>query len=401
MRVLKTVASLALCASMCVVAQGTYVRPSGRVLHDAAGDMPEDPGPLDTTLSARLTRKDVRAAMVKVADWQLKNADGKWTQDWTYAPLYSGLLAASATTGDARYHDKVVSLADGFGWDVLHGRLGHADDIAIGQSYETLYLQNKDPKRIAKVRAEMDAVMAMPDPSTKTVKAEDPKKILWWWCDALYMAPSTFAEMGKITGERKYIDFMDQQWGKTTKLLYSPEDKLYYRDLTQVPRHEANGAKIFWSRGDGWVLAGTARTLSILGKNDPLYPKYAKLFRDMAEKIASIQPEDGLWRMGLLDPKSYPMGEVSGSGFFVYAMAWGVNNGLLDRKKFMPVIERGWTGMVKNVYSDGRLGGIQPIGLAPDKLTPGSSWVYGTGAFLLAGSEIDKMIAAKVPGKKS
>lgn len=401
MRGLKLAAVVALGAAMYGTAQSGYVRPSGKVLHDAAGDMPETAGPLDTSLSAKLTRKDVRAATAKVADWQMKQAEGKWTQDWTYAPLYSGLLAASVTTGDKRYHDKVVSLADGFQWDVLHGRLGHADDIAIGQAYESLYRENKDMARIAKVRAEMDEVMAMPDPSAKTVKQEDPKKILWWWCDALYMAPSTFAEMGKITGDRKYITFMDKQWDKTTALLYSPGDKLYYRDLTQVPRHEANGSKVFWSRGDGWVLAGAARTLSVLGKDDPLYPKYAALFKQMAEKIASLQPEDGLWRMGLLDPQAYPMGEVSGTGFFVYAMAWGVNNGLLDRTRFIPTIERGWAGMVKNVYQDGRLGAIQPIGLAPDKLTAGSSWVYGVGAFLLAGNEIDTMIArgAKVSRK--
>lgn len=358
-------------------------RPSGKVLHDAAGTISSNPGRIDATLSPEFTHKDVRRAMVKVADWQLKDAEGRWTQDWTYAPLYSGLLAASKTTGNSRYHDAVLKQAENFKWELLQGRLGHADDQAIGQAYEVLYLEKKDPVRIAALRKNLDDVMAM---------KERPKQgLLWWWCDALYMAPSTYAEMTAITGDRKYLDFADHEWDQTTKLLYVPDEKLYFRDATFLDKTEKNGKKLFWSRGNGWVLAGTARTLMAMKKNDPLRPKYEALFKDMAGRIAELQPADGLWRMGLLDEQSYALGEVSGTGFFTYAMAWGVNNGLLDRKKFEPVIQKAWAGMLKDVYEDGRLGAIQPVGAAPDKLEAGSSWVYGVGAFLLAGSEIDKM----------
>jgi hypothetical protein len=47
--------------------------------------------------------------------------------------------------------------------------------------------------------------------------------------------------------------------------------------------------------------------------------------------------------------------------------------------------------MLTHIYQDGRLGSIQPIGGEPDRFKPSSSYVYGVGAFLLAGSELAEM----------
>ena len=361
----------------------TAQRPSSQELHDAAGDIASDPGSVDRSLSPSFTHKDVQAAMRKVADWEVAHMEPKFTQDWTYAPLYSGLLAASSTLGDQKYHNAVLSVAqDKFRWALLQGRYEHADDEAIGQAYEALYQEKRDPIRIAAVKENFGQVMARKD---------DPNKDLWWWCDALYMAPPSLAMMSKLTGDRKYLDFMDQEWKLTPQHLYDPEQRLFSRDGTFLDKKEANGQKLFWSRGNGWVLAGTARVLSSMPKDYPARKQYVQLFTEMADRVASLQPEDGLWRMGLLDQTAYPTGEVSGTGFFAYALAWGVNNHLLDRAKYTPVIQKAWAGMLQHVYQDGRLGLIQPIGAAPGALQPGSSWVYGAGAFLLAGSEIDKM----------
>lgn len=359
-------------------------RPSSKELHDAAGDVSTNPGLIDTSLSPTLTRRNVQHAMKKVADWELEHSQPKFTQDWTYAPLYSGLLAASRTLKDRRYHDAVLAAAEQFHWQLLSGRYEHADDEAIGQAYEELYAEKKDPVRIAAVRENFAKVMARPD---------DPNKDLWWWCDALYMAPPSLAKMSELTGDRSYDGFMQHEWSLTQAHLYDANEHLFFRDATFLHKTEANGKPLFWSRGNGWVLAGLAHVLSVLPKNDPARPDLEKLFHEMADRVAGLQPEDGLWRMGLLDPSSYPQGEISGTAFFTYAMAWGVNNHLLAEERFGPVIERAWAGMLHHIYTDGRLGSIQPIGAAPGELQPGSSWVYGAGGFLLAGAEIDQALA--------
>ncbi len=355
----------------------------------AAGSQPDDPGPLATGLSAELRSSDVLAAMKKVADWQLSSAEGHYNIQWTYAALYDGLLAASRATGDQRYHDRVLDVARQNHW-ALGPRFGHADDDAIGLAYLTLYAEAHDPEMLAPTRASLDKLMARPeDADTARLAAAD--NILWWWCDALYMAPPVFAQLAQATGDRRYLDFMDRQWSLTTAALYDRDEHLYFRDKRFPTMREANGQKIFWSRGNGWVLAGLALVLERMPTRDPLRAKYVKRYRAMAQRIASLQQPDGVWRASLLDPNAYPTPEVSGTGFFTFAMAWGMNHHLLDRHKYLPVVSKAWRGMIAHVYEDGRLGSIQPIGGEPGKYRPSSSYVYGVGAFLLAGSEVSKL----------
>jgi rhamnogalacturonyl hydrolase YesR len=123
----------------------------------------------------------------------------------------------------------------------------------------------------------------------------------------------------------------------------------------------------------------------------PDRPRYVALFRVMAEKIAAVQGEDGYWRAGLLDPANLPNPETSGTGFFTFGLAWGINTGLLDQARYEPNVRRGWGAMVKAVRPDGMLGWVQRIGDKPGATTEDTTEVYGVGAFLSAGSEILKM----------
>lgn len=220
--------------------------------------------------------------------------------------------------------------------------------------------------------------------------ADDPAKPVWW-CDALFMAPPVWAGLSEATAQHKYIDYMDHEWSITQHLLYDPEIHLFSRDANYLAKREANGQKVFWSRGNGWVMDGLVRVLSALPPNDPSRERYVALLKQMAGEVAAIQGTDGLWRAGLLDDKSYPLPEVSGSAFFVYSIAWGVNHGCLDAHTYRPLLEKGWKGLLAHVYQDGRLGCIQPVGEAPGHYKPSSSYVFGTGAFLLAGSELDAL----------
>jgi unsaturated rhamnogalacturonyl hydrolase len=350
----------------------------------AAGSQPDDPGPLATNLSPRLKRRDILKAMRKVADWQLHEAEGKYNIQWTYAALYDGFLAASKATGDQRYHDRVLQVAEQNNWS-LGPRVGHADDEAIGFTYLALYAEKLDPQMFALTRDGMNKVLARPD---------DPQNLLWWWCDALYMAAPVLAQLTLATGDPRYLDFMDREWNLTTTALYDPDEHLYYRDKRFLTMREPNGQKVFWSRGNGWDLAGLALVIQRLPGNSPLRVKYTSLYRSMAERIAPLQPPDGLWRASLLDPDDYPAPEISSTAFFTYAIAWGINQHILNRKKYLPVVTRAWRGMLTHIYASGRLGNIQPIGAEPGKYTPSSSYVYGVGAFLMAGSELCQITGA-------
>ena len=345
------------------------------------GDAPTDAPPLATDLSPRFKRADVSKALRRVADWQLERAKPHFDKDWTYAALYAGFMAVPRRVAGPRYQDAMLEMGRSFDWQ-LGPRLGHADDEAIGQTYLQLYLEHHDPAMMAQTRQQFDSVMQLPD---------NPTKPLWWWCDALFMAPPVLAELSRATGDRRYLTFMDHEWSITSGKLYDPAKHLFYRDTSFLHAHEQNGKSIFWSRGNGWVMAGLVRVLEYMPKDDPLRPKYVQQLQQMAAAIAPLQGSDGLWRPGLLDPEAYPLPENSGSAFITYALAYGIKEHMLDRKRYLPVIERAWTGLLSHVYADGRLGCIQPIGAAPGAYTATSSYVYGVGAFLLAGSEIYRL----------
>lgn len=120
-------------------------------------------------------------------------------------------------------------------------------------------------------------------------------------------------------------------------------------------------------------------------------PFYQELFQKLCYRIANLQSSDGFWRASLLDPDAYPSPETSCSGFFVYALAYGLNEGLLPKEKFLPVVEKGWKALLSAVEEDGKLGYVQPIGADPKKVTRNMTEVYGPGAFLLAGTEMYRM----------
>lgn len=345
------------------------------------GDAPDNAPPL-AHLSPSLKPEHVKDAIKKVADWQLARAQPWFNQDWTYAALYTGFMAASATTGDQRYRDTMRTMGDKFEWK-LGPRVEHADDQCIGQTYLSLYSQYRDPKMIASLRTQFDSILALP------IAPND--NLPWWWCDALFMAPPVWTGLAQVTDEQKYLEFVHREWWRTSARLYDPEEHLYYRDSSFIARREANGKKVFWSRGNGWVMAGCARVLETLPSNDAQRSRYVAQFTEMAAAVRSLQGKDGLWRSGLLDPASYGLPEVSGSSFFTYALAWGINHGVLEAPRYRPSVENAWKGLLQHIYADGRLGCIQQVGAGPAHFKPTSSYVYGVGAFLLAGSEVSKL----------
>jgi len=349
----------------------------------SVGDAPADPGPLATDLSPALEPNAVRTAMRKVADWQNARIVKDPSQDWTFAVLYLGMLSASETLKNPRYSDTVLHVAEKYRWR-LGPRKTHPDDQAIGQAYLWLNRQQPEPKHIQPIRSELDQVMNLPD---------DPKTPAWWWCDSLFMAPPVWAELAATTHDARYLAYMNREWSVTSDLLWDPQERLFFRDKSYFNKREKNGSKVFWSRGNGWVMGGLVRVLQSLPDTDPHRGFYIDKLQQMAASIAKLQGPDGLWRAGLLDPQAYPLPEVSGSAFFVYAIAWGIDHQLLDPNIYAPVVARGWAGLEAHIYASGRLGCIQPVGEAPGAYAADASSVFGVGAFLLAGSEVERMAA--------
>ena len=215
----------------------------------------------------------------------------------------------------------------------------------------------------------------------------------WWWADALYMVMPVMTKMYKLTGDEKYLDKMYENWKYANSIMYDEETGLYFRDGKYVyPKHKtAAGKKDFWARGDGWVLAAFAKVLKDLPKKHKNRKEYVSFYQRQAAAVAACQQDEGYWTRSMLDPEQAPGRETSGTALFCYGLQWGINNGVLDAKKYQPVADKAWQYLATiALQPDGTVGYVQPIG---EKAIPGqvvdkkSTSNFGTGAFLLAACE--------------
>lgn len=327
----------------------------------------------------------VLARMEQVADWQLAHPTRHDPKEWVQGAFYTGLMALTDISASERFEEAMIGIGEANAWGTGADPY-NSDDQVVGQAYVELFLKERKPERIGVVKENIDYVLGHP-------------KELWYWCDALFMGPPTWARLAAATGERAYLDYALSFWEITTALLYDEEEKLYYRDESFIGKRGENGAKIFWSRGNGWVLAGLARMLQFLPAEHAARAAFESQFRAMAARIVGLQQADGMWRGSLLEPEFFSGREASGTGFFCYALAWGVNQGLLERADYEPAIRRAWSALERCVDEDGRLAHVQPIGAAPEGFPADSSEPYGVGAFLLAGSEVYRLAGGEVPAR--
>ena len=353
---------------------------------------------LHAATPARPAPSDVLEVMERAADWQLAHPS-KWAPNlWHPAAFYTGVMALAELSPSSRFHDSMMKMSEANGWK-LAARPYHADDHAVGQTYAELYFKHKDPRMIAGLQAGLDYVLAHPMDDNLAFVGKQ-KNDRWAWCDALFMGPPAWLRLSLATGNPKYTDYMVEHWWKTSAYLYDKDEHLYYRDSTYFGKIESNGKKVFWGRGNGWVMAGMVRVLQYLPKNHPARPRFEQQYREMAAKIVTLQQPDGLWRASLLDPASYPLKETSGSGFYCYALTWGLNQGLLERATVEPVVLKTWAALVACLQSDGKLTHVQPVGADPKAFPEDSTEIYGVGALLLAGSEIYLLGGGAVPVAK-
>ena len=257
------------------------------------------------------------------------------------------------------------------------------------------------------------------------------------WIDALFMGLPNWSRWADRLQSNAYRQKMDDLYFWTRDLggtssrcngraapsqaLFDAAYGLWYRDCTFIGAKDAGGKSIFWSRGNGWVIAAMAQVLSTLpvGEDFPsdMGDPYAQMLQTMAAALRPLQGSDGLWRSSLLNPGLYPDPETSGTALIASGIAYGIRAGLLDRVTYLPVVTKAWTGLTASLTSTGFLRFCQPPGVQPaapytgtGPRTAPTSTSAGTvntdsppfcvGAFLLAGSELAKLTFSQAAGQQ-
>ena len=320
---------------------------------------------------------------------------------WDHAAYHTGNMEAFKITGDPAFlkysetwaaYNKWMGAksADKSKWKYKYGETDEyvlfGDWQICFQTYIDLYHISKEDHKIARAKEVMEYEMSTP--------AND----YWWWADGLYMVMPVMTKLYKTTGNKQYLEKLYEYFMYANSIMYDGDARLYYRDAKYVyPKHKsANGKKDFWARGDGWVFAGLAKVLKDLPEDDPHRSEYLNKYKNMAKAIAKSQQKEGYWTRSMLDAAHAPGRETSGTAFFTYGFLWGINNGILKQKTYLPIALKGWNYLAKTaLQEDGRVGYVQPIGekaIPGQVVDAGSTANFGVGAFLLANCEMYRFL---------
>ena len=352
------------------------------------------------------SKKDVLEILNKVNQyWQQKNPEPA-NAFWHPAAYHTGNIEAYKITGKQEYLDyskawaeknqyKGAQSDDKTKWKYNYGETN--DHVLFGdwqiafQTYIDIYnLEGqKDVEKIKRAREVMEYQMS--------TTPND----YWWWADGLYMVMPVMTKLYNVTGNELYLDKLQEYFAYANSIMYDEEAQLYFRDAKYVyPKHKSsNGKKDFWARGDGWVFAGLAKVIQDLPKDSPVREQFILKFKAMALSLKNAQQPEGYWTRSMLDPQHAPGPETSGTAFFTYGYLWGINNNILDKKDYLPVVSKSWNYLSKTaLQEDGRIGYVQPIG---ERAIPGqvvdvnSTADFGVGAFLLATAEMYRFLDKK------
>lgn len=356
------------------------------------------------TVNRNITEAGYRKAEVveiikKVNNHWQDNHRANENSFWHFAAYHTGNLEAYKITGieDFKKYSEEWAICNQWKgaksdnkseWKYSYGE--NDDYVLFGdwqicfQVYIDLYNLDKQKDRYKTARA-----IEVMDYQVST-----PHKDYWWWADGLYMVMPVMTKLYKLTGKEIYLNKLYEYFLYADNLMFDPEAKLYYRDGKYIyPKHKTtNGLKDFWARGNGWVLAGLAKVLQDMPSGNKYYAFFLTRYRELSQAVAKSQQVEGYWTRSMLDIKQAPGPETSGTAFFTYGLLWGINNGILNKKEYLPVIQMSWDYLTHfALQNDGTLGYVQPIG---ERAIPGqvvdknSTADFGVGAFLLAASEM-------------
>lgn len=373
---------------------------------------PRDAPPSNSPAKEGISRAQIIALAEKVADYQLAqlasgfiepkaagltgSASSEDRKGWVHGALFIGLMALADRSDKPHFKQAVLLRGEANKWR-LGDRPYHADDHIFAQTYFWAARHGVGERAWAATREQFDWILANPSGGTLDARTPgNPDKEYnchnrWCWADSIFMAPAAWLELSKVTGDPKYANFAKREFFETFSYLWDSEEQLFYRDSRYFGRRDSAGNKIFWSRGNGWVMAGLAHMIPLLAADDPDRSRLIDIFRQMATRIKAIQKRDGYWAPSLLGDPNTALPEASGTAFYTFALAWGVNQGILSRADYHPTIRNGWEALVRSVHPSGKLGWVQAISDRPDAVAFDDTQYYGAGAFVLAAVQVEQM----------
>ncbi len=323
------------------------------------------------------TRAQVIEAMRLVDTFWIANGPDQSANNWQNAVFNMGNLAYVTVFGRTNGYTLPWSRRNMFLLPTDPDRPFLAENFATGEAYLDLYRFHPVPETLSALRQRVAA---------QTAAAQAGQVREWDHAEAVNLAMPAFARLAAMDGKPEYLDAMHRLFRYAEQRLYHQHRGLWGRDSTAVCSHT------FWSRANGWAMAGLVKVLNVLPADDPHRTAYTRIVTRMAATLRRLQRADGFWNVDLGNRRNHPGPETAGTALITYAIAAAINQGILPAAKYRPVVERAWSAMVTTALRpDGLLGYVQGPATKPSDsqpVQPTDTAAYGAGAFLLAGSQL-------------
>lgn len=352
-----------------------------------------------------------------VADAILKQGDFRLTS-YEWGVTYSGMLLAGQVTGDKRYTQYTSS------------RLNFLSEASFYfRNFNKAFPQVKNPLRqvlepqalddagavcAAMIKAERaglitaslrplidnyinhilikeyklaDGTMARNRPLKNTL-----------WLDDLYMSVPAIAQMGKLTGDKKYYDEAIKQIRQFSDRMFNKEKGLYMHGWVESMNTHP---EFHWARANGWALMTKVEVLEVLPQDYPGRDMVIQLLQEHIRGLARYQSGGGFWHQLIDRHDSYL--ETSATAIYTFCIAHAINRGWIDREAYAPMALLAWNAVSTKVNNKGQVEGTcVGTGMAFDPAfyyyRPVNVYAaHGYGPVLLAGAAIYQLIKEHPP----
>jgi unsaturated rhamnogalacturonyl hydrolase len=335
--------------------------------------------------------------LTSVADRLIGTPVEAYPFDWGEGVQMMGLMRAASAAHDARYADYVEKWARMYEARDIRtllnigpsasnpARLGYCGHWSPATAVLYLYRERRKPEHLKLAQDVVDFIESGAERSPEGGLGH------WQgshqlWVDTLYMACPLLSAMGQIQNRPEYIKDAANQIVVHARHLQDEKTGLIYHMWDWQTGTHSEG---FWGRGDGWVLMSLADTMEVMNQRDPKYRELASIARKLAKGLEATQDADGLWHTVLDDPKSYP--ECSATAMFAYGMLKLVRLHVLPPAYTARAL-KGWRSINERYVKDGVVAGVSagtdPKGADAYRSKPVGTETWGTGAYLLAASEV-------------
>lgn len=349
-------------------------------------------------------KKPVKEAMLKQGDFRLTS--------YEWGVTYGAMLHTTNTTGDTKYREYATTrlkfLADAAPYFRAYGKAFPGEPNPLRQVLEPRALDDAGAVCAAMIKAERAGLNTNVRPlidnyinyiMTKEYRLADgtlarnrplPNTL---WLDDLYMGVPAIAQMGKLTGDRKYFDEAVKQIKQFSERMFNKEKGLYMHGWVEGMEPHP---QFHWARANGWALMTKVEVLDVLPEDHPGRAYILALLKAHIQGLAKYQSGDGFWHQLLDRNDSYL--ETSATAIYTHCIAHAINMGWIDRKAYGPMVLLAWNAVATKVNEKGQVEGTcVGTGMAFDPAfyyyRPINVYAaHGYGPVLLAGASVYKLL---------